>query len=307
MYSLKHDFRNDIQDYLKNGLKDSATSIKLISATQTLFCNKLLLQMASPVLRTLIENDSVIFFPDFDSKILNCFIKIVLNGKAFLNFESEKNELSQLTEILQIQNFEVDNDESPPKVTDEPQYTTTFKVKNEYTCKYCLDIFSTKQARINHENEIHEKEMIQCEQYPKKFKSKIGLKTHVKNKHEKNIHYVCQTCAKVFKNNSDLKRHCRTENHDYSEIYTEIPDKSETCDICFKIVINLHKHKETYHSKNNNNEKKELKCDHCDFKTKRKDSLLRHERCVHDMYDKSFDNIDNTFDNLSDMEWQCKK
>ena len=32
--------------------------------------------------------------------------------------------------------------------------------------------------------------MIQCEQYPKKFKSKIGLKTHVKNKHEKNIHYV---------------------------------------------------------------------------------------------------------------------
>ena len=53
-------------------------------------------------------------------------------------------------------------------------------------------------------------------------------------------------------------------------------------DICFKIVINLHKLKETYHS--NNNEKKELKCDHCDLKTKRKDSLLRHERCVHDMH-----------------------
>ena len=129
MYSLKHDFRNDIQDYLKNGLKDSATSIKLISATQTLFCNKLLLQMASPVLRTLIENDSVIFFPDFDSKILNCFIRIVLNGKAFLNFESEKNELLQLTEILQIQNFEVDNDESPPKVTDEPQLLLLLKLK----------------------------------------------------------------------------------------------------------------------------------------------------------------------------------
>ena len=75
-------------------------------------------------------------------------------------------------------------------------------------------------------------------------------------------------------------------------------------DICFKIVINLHKHIETYHS--NINEKKELKCDHCVFKTKREDSLLRYERCVHDMYDKSFDDIDNTFDNLSEMEWQCK-
>ena len=103
--SLKHDFSNDIQDYFKNGLNESATSIKLISTTQTLFCNKLLLQMASPVLRTLIENGAVSFFPDFDSKILYCFIKIVVNGKAFLNNESEKNELLQLTEILQIQNF----------------------------------------------------------------------------------------------------------------------------------------------------------------------------------------------------------
>ena len=93
--------------------------------------------MASPVLRTLIENGAVSFFPDFDSKILYCFIKIVVNGKAFLNNESEKNELLQLTEILQIQNFELDNDESPSKVTDEPQYATTFKVKSEYTCKYC--------------------------------------------------------------------------------------------------------------------------------------------------------------------------
>ena len=129
MYSLKHDFSNDIQDYFKNGLNESATSIKLISTTQTLFCNKLLLQMASPVLRTLIENDTVIFFPDFDSKILDCFIKIVVNGKAFLNNESEKNELLQLTEILQIQNFEVDNDESPPKVTDEPQLLLLLKLK----------------------------------------------------------------------------------------------------------------------------------------------------------------------------------
>ena len=62
-----------------------------------------------------------------------------------------------------------------------------------------------------------------------------------------------------------------------------------------------------YHSNINNNEKKELKCDHCDFKTIRKVSLLRHQRCVQDMYDKSFDDIDKTFDNLSDMEWQCKK
>ena len=25
------------------------------------------------------------------------------------------------------------------------------------------------------------------------------------------------------------------------------------------------------------------------------------------MHDKSFEDIDNTFDNLSEMEWQCKK
>ena len=31
----------------------------------------------------------------------------------------------------------LDNDESPSKVPDEPQYATTFKVKSEYTCKYC--------------------------------------------------------------------------------------------------------------------------------------------------------------------------
>ena len=41
--------------------------------------------------------------------------------------------------------------------------------------------------------------------------------------------------------------------------------------------------------------------------TKRKDSLLRHLRCVHNLYNIEFEAIDKTFENMDDIKWQCKQ
>ena len=111
------------------------------------------------------------------------------------------------------------------------------------------------------------------------------IKNRLRNSHKKetwkNIHYVYETCAKVFENNSSLKRHCITENHEYTEIYKELPKDAKSCDICFKIVTHLDIHKKLYHSDKNNN-KSQHKCDKCDFKTTRKSYLKYHQESVHD-------------------------
>ena len=281
MLTLKHNFSTDIKNLLVEfGSKKSVTSVKFISDDESISCDKLLLQMASPVLRNLIDHETVILMTDYGIDAAKHLVKMFVNGTTKFNSELEKIDFLSLTDALGVANFE-DCDSS--EATSEIKAKSVFEVESQNSCKYCLKNFSRKQARIEHEKTFHEENMHECDKCDKKFRNKIGLETHIKRKHEKNIHYVCETCAKVFENNSSLKRHCITENHEYTEIYKELPKDAKSCDICFKIVTHLDIHKKLYHSDKNNN-KSQHKCDKCDFKTKRKDSLLRHLRCVHNLY-----------------------
>ena len=57
---------------------------------------------------------------------------------------------------------------------------------------------------------------------------------------------------------------------------------------------------ERYHSK----ESREHACDLCEYKTKRRDNLLRHERLKHNLFNKNFDSIDRTFEN-NNRKYKC--
>ena len=60
-----------------------------------------------------------------------------------------------------------------------------------------------------------------------------------------------------------------------------IPFEFTKCTICFKLVKDIDYHHDVYHSVTSLHQ-----CRKCLFKTKRKDNLLRHERCVHNMFNK---------------------
>ena len=118
---------------------------------------------------------------------------------------------------------------------------------------------------------------------------------------------TCKYCLKTLKQaKTEQEKTLHEEKMHECDKCDELPKDAKSCDICFKIVTHLDIHKKLYHSDKNNN-KSQHKCDKCDFKTKRKDSLLRHLRCVHNLYDIEFEAIDKTFENMDDLKWQCKQ
>ena len=143
----------------------------------------------------------------------------------------------------------------------------------------------------------------------KTFRTKAGLNTHMKNKHsEKSDENKCSTCQKAYKNVSDLRRHCRIEGHEYPDsgsedffVHGHVTLPIIKCKICHKKNIeNMDYHMYKYHS----DDSKVYACDDCDFKTNRKDNLLRHERIKHKLFNKNFDAIKKTFENQN-VRYEC--
>ena len=78
-----------------------------------------------------------------------------------------------------------------------------------------------------------------------------------------------------------------------------IPFQFTKCTICYKLVKDLDYHHEVYHCVTNMHE-----CNKCDYKTKRKDNLLRHERQFHKVFNKQFSAITKYLEKNSD--WTCQ-
>ena len=176
-----------------------------------------------------------------------------------------------------------------------------FKTKDDNVCPICLEYFSRKEARDNHIKTIHmNKSKFNCSVCDAKFKTLNGLNLHYMDNHSKdNIVFICETCAIVYKNERSLLRHCKTTGHDFPKSYRErhVPLSFDKCKICFKLVRNLEFHMEKYHNKEDN----DIKCNHCDFVSTRKDTVLRHERLKHGLFNKQFEAIKETFKS----EWKC--
>ena len=77
--------------------------------------------------------------------------------------------------------------------------------------------------------------------------------------------YPCPECKKVFKQNSDLKRHVLVHNG-------QRPFPCNQCEKSFNQIGNLYIHIKTHLNV------KDLSCNHCEVKFSRKDTLLLHQK-----------------------------
>ncbi|XP_060770646.1 zinc finger protein ZFP2-like isoform X1 [Neoarius graeffei] len=139
----------------------------------------------------------------------------------------------------------------------------------DHPCKYCLKVFKTKSAKLEHE-QTHPKENqpYSCPDCPQKF-SKI----HKRNKHVKSHRgphkYVCGVCKKGFKDIIKLKRHKLVHSG-------EKPFKCQVCDRSFNQMENL-----TSHMRVHTGEKPFL-CEQCGESFSHNVSLKNHKQRHHD-------------------------
>ena len=111
--------------------------------------------------------------------------------------------------------------------------------ESRHSCKYCLKFFVRKATLDRHIINIHSrKEQFGCSKCDKKFSSKDGLQSHLKShKEDFSNQNPCPhpQCGKVYKNESDLFKHCRITGHTPPKNDKIQPDKRFTqCEICHK-------------------------------------------------------------------------
>ena len=140
-----------------------------------------------------------------------------------------------------------------------------YEVNENFICNICLTYFSTKQKRDNHIENIHtKKNRYKCKVCAKIIYSKDGLVSHMKT-HTCSSKHQFPDCKEIYKNKSDLLRHIKSKGHSH-----------------------LNKHEKE--------EKRKFECSECDFTTNRVDSLYRHERNVHGLYNKKLNAISRTIE-----------
>jgi len=149
------------------------------------------------------------------------------------------------------------------------------KVENDYICKSCMILLSSKKALESHMNAFHPGQaMFVCVQCEKRFASEIGLVLHIQNKHPKNL--VNMLC-------------CDEENCNYSTHSKQLFRAHRTsheknscmkCPICFKDYLGGPKAFRN-HMKLHTNEKN-YSCELCDKRFVSQSRLTHHRTTVHD-------------------------
>ena len=194
-----------------------------------------------------------------------------------------------------------------PSDTKEEKKDNTFSefdVKENYICTICTKYFSRKEARDNHMKNIHyEPFSYTCNICGKKLSSKNGLETHMKSHEAPSTWYKCKDCEKKYKNKTDLLKHCKAKSHAYKEKPKRMYwFESAPCHICNKKILNDDWLK---HLEDHKNEK--IECSHCSFKTDRMDSLYKHERQVHKLFNRKIDAISKAMESNKKFEcFDCK-
>ena len=263
-------------------------------------CNSFIFLLAgnfwTDVMKSLEGNSiSCIILPDIDARSFDIMMKLLLDGTVTIQ-NGGKESITQ-----DIKAFFPD---VPTR--------SIFDVKDSpLVCKFCLKLFSTKEAKEQHEKTHISKKRYACSICSKKFYTLRAKNSHEKGHQLTNFHYVCPSCGKCYKNHQDLMKHCRSKNHDYpdEEIYPEnkivTETASELCDICNRWVGRLPHHKRVHHS----DQSRKFACEICDFETDRKDTLRTHQYLKHKMTNHKFSKLDETFkDGQPHYEcFECKK
>ena len=339
--SSRYEFKEYLQDSFENGR--TSNKLKIICNDGIIIGDILLFPMWSEFWRKLLksnDDEKVVFIPDVSREMMIQVINLLTSGttpcseddsesfseifRFILNdiqgdsehFNLEKyirrgKPVIRKTKFLKASNLETDTSNNE---NDNESTKSVFNVNDKRVCSYCLEWFERPQACRDHmktceKNKNRSLETQKCNICYKTFRTKAGLNTHMKNKHsEKSDENKCSTCQKAYKNVSDLRRHCRIEGHEYPDsgsedffVHGHVTLPIIKCKICHKKNIeNMDYHMYKYHS----DDSKVYACDDCDFKTNRKDNLLRHERIKHKLFNKNFDAIKKTFENQN-VRYEC--
>ena len=135
---------------------------------------------------------------------------------------------------------------------------------------------------------LPEGEQYQCFQCPEKFQWPSALKKHLK-KHEVPRQFMCDVCGRCFLRKKALRYHLA--DHENSICMKDDDDSmsskmkstcSYMCQICGRVFLSAYKlqrHAVT-HSR-----KRLFRCEVCDGRYTRADTLKRHRECMHDLFD----------------------
>ena len=292
--------------------EETSFTLKIVCNDGALVCDRLLFILWSKEWRDLLDPDeetSVLIYPDVKKRTVELLLSLLKKGDI-KGFESDFNDLFELAlDFLADTPGGFSNFETSDKMFEFNAASIQKKRKNRnnskfissenYTCEFCVSNFFDKQAKDRHVENCHQpKESHICTTCNMSFKSKIGLKTHLKVKHSYPENHKCKICFEKFTNEANMKRHVKSMH-----------DKEYICLICYEAFSNerkLEKHKAIYgHLKERVKAKDEFECSKCDFKTSRKDSLLRHKRLKHQAYRKDFTAIEETL--RENSKWTCSK
>ena len=244
-----------------------------------------------------VDMNFCIIIPDIDTAGFKKMFNYVITGKEEFS-----------TELSTIELIFPDFDKKGVSDDDDDDEISEFKVDDPYTCKFCLKTFSRISDCKKHIENIHQKYMKAhkcnyCEKVFKTFKAKRSHEeTHKENGKGKN-ELSCPSCDKYYKNVQDLLKHIKAKNHEYPESLKGkklVQDGTIMCNICHRYVKRLDHHLKTHHSENSRN----FKCDVCNFKTDRKDTLSKHQYLKHKIVNRNFRFIDKTFE-TDEVEFTC--
>ena len=139
-----------------------------------------------------------------------------------------------------------------------------------FHCTACGKGFLSQCETDDHYNAAHMNQILNCTVCTKTFKTKVGLRSHVKRMHSdqskiKKLH-TCTECDKQFDCKSQLEIHMKTAHLDHTF----------DCNVCKK----SYKSRQglDYHIYYSHSDKKysKFKCDQCDFATHRPKILEDH-------------------------------
>ena len=166
-----------------------------------------------------------------------------------------------------------------------------------YPCNMCDKISTSFSGLKDHKRNHHSQKPIlikHCEYCDYSTRYSGAFRIHVNSVHLNIKPVQCEVCDKKLRSNIQLKLHIRSVHQ----------KKTEQCDICFKFVRNIRIHKQGQHKKANckycdkqfdkyntmvyhiqqeHKDREVFKCPSCEYKTKNKNNLKKHDLNKHNI------------------------
>jgi len=135
-----------------------------------------------------------------------------------------------------------------------------------------LKTYNSMVRRLQLHKQKRDERPFLCEMCAKSFKDEGALKRHKLGFHIDPVSYSCDICSATFKYRGSLKHHLRTIHSD------KRPFKCDHCPIAFKYKISLKSHIRYQHP---HKQERNFLCSMCAAKFNRNTALMRHIQMVH--------------------------